>query len=74
MLTAKNILAPAIQRATQCPRVGFIIEGFGVPDHAHLHLIPLFRPEDTERTHAHTESAENMAMMAEKIRAHITLS
>lgn len=68
MLVAKNTIAPAIQRATGCPRVGFSIEGFGVSDHMHLHLIPLFQSGDMDIEKAHKESPENMSMIAEKIR------
>lgn len=69
MLTAKNIIAPAIQKATQAVRVGFIIEGMGVPDHAHLHLVPLFQAGDLDSRNAHTESPENMELITEKIRS-----
>lgn len=69
MLTAKNIIAPAIQKATQAPRIGFIVEGMGVPDHAHLHLVPLFQAGDLDSRNAHTESSENMASIAEKIQS-----
>ncbi len=68
MLTAKNIIGPAIQKATNCARIGYSVEGFGVPDHVHLHLIPLNEIGDLDPAKAHTESAENMEMVAEKIR------
>lgn len=68
MLTAKNIIGPAIQKATNCARLGYSVEGFGVPDHVHLHLIPLNEIGDLDPAKAHTESAENMEMVAEKIR------
>lgn len=71
MLTAKNTLGPALHRATKCARVGYAIEGFGVPDHMHLHLIPLFQDGDFDPGNAHTESPENMQIIAEKIIAEI---
>lgn len=67
ILTAKNIIAPAIKQATQCVRVGFGIEGFGVPDHMHLHLVPLHQMGDLDPSKAHTETPENMHMIQEKI-------
>jgi histidine triad (HIT) family protein len=67
MMVAKNILGPAIQKATNCVRVGYSVEGFWVPDHVHLHLIPLMQIGDMDPSKAHTESPENMAAMAEKI-------
>lgn len=69
MLTAKNILAPAIRQATWCTRIGYQIEWFGVPDHAHLHLIPLYGFGDFHPEKAHKESPENMEMIAQKIRS-----
>jgi histidine triad (HIT) family protein len=71
MMVAKNILGPAIQKATNCARIGYSVEGFGVPDHVHLHLIPLMGLGDLDPSKAHTETPENMAAMAEKIRNYI---
>ncbi len=71
MLTAKNIIAPALKKATNCERVGFSVEGLGVKDHMHLHLIPLYRIGDFNPDNAHTETPENMTAIAEKIRDEI---
>jgi histidine triad (HIT) family protein len=70
-LVWKNILWPAIQRATGCPRVSFLTEWFGVPDHFHLHLIPLFQAGDLDASHAHRETPEAMQMIANKIQKEI---
>lgn len=59
-------IAPAIQKATQCVRVGMAVEGFGVP-HAHLHLIPLFNEHEISPDLAHTESPEALKQIKEKI-------
>ena len=59
-------IAPAIQKATQCIRVGMAVEGFGVP-HAHLHLIPLFKEHEINPDLSHFESAEDLKEMKEKI-------
>jgi histidine triad (HIT) family protein len=61
-------IAPAIQKATQCVRVGMAVEGFGVP-HAHLHLIPLFKEHEIDPDLAHDEPAENLKMIGEKIKS-----
>lgn len=66
-LVAKNTIWPAIQRATSCPRVSFLTEWFGVPEHFHLHIVPLFQTGDLDTSHAHTESPEAMEMIATKI-------
>lgn len=71
MSVAKNTLAPAIKKATSALRIGFLIEWFGVPDHTHLHLIPLFESGDMSASHAHRETPENMSVIAEKIRSHL---
>lgn len=72
MLTAKNIIAPAIKKATNCERVGFSVEGLGVKDHMHLHLIPLFQLGDLNPEKAHTETSENMKMIQDKIVSSLT--
>jgi len=61
-------IAPAIQKATECVRVGMAVEGFGVP-HAHLHLIPLFKEHEIDPDLAHEETPENLKMIAEKIKS-----
>lgn len=71
MDVAKNVLAPAIKKATLSLRIGFLVEGFGVTDHAHLHLIPLMASGDMSTTSAHTEAPENMTLIAEKIRSYL---
>ena len=67
ILTAKNIIAPALKKATQCERVGFSVEGLGVKDHMHLHLIPLCHIGDFNPEKAHEETPENMDMICKKI-------
>ena len=74
MLTAKHILAPAIKRATGCVRIGFSVEGFGVPDHVHLHLIPLSTAGDMDPSKAHTESTERMESIQSRITSELQLS
>ena len=63
---AKKI-SKAIQSATWCERVGAIFAGFDVP-HVHYHLIPMTQSSDLDFARAHTESAEAMTLIAEKIR------
>lgn len=41
-------LAKAIQSATNCKRVVYMIHGFEVP-HLHIHLIPSFTGDDTHQ-------------------------
>jgi diadenosine tetraphosphate (Ap4A) HIT family hydrolase len=51
--------------------VSFLTEGFGVPDHFHLHIIPLFQEGDLDASRAHHESPEAMQDIADKIRKEI---
>lgn len=60
-------LSKAIQKATKSKRIGLVIHGMGVPDHFHLHLIPLFSSNDTDQAKAHQEPAEKMQEIKEKI-------
>ncbi|MBP9763271.1 MAG: HIT family protein [Candidatus Pacebacteria bacterium] len=61
-------IAPAIQKATNCVRVGMAVEGFGVP-HAHLHLIPLFKQFELDPDLAHEETPESLKEIGEKIKS-----
>lgn len=38
----------ALQKTYSPPRVGLVIEGFGVP-HTHLHLIPMYKGDDLKK-------------------------
>jgi len=70
MGVAKKI-ANAMRKAYRYPRVGQIIEGFGVP-HAHIHLFGLEQPiEPTiahHVAHKHTATAEELHTEANKLR------
>lgn len=59
-------IAPAIQKATNCPRVGMVVEGFGVP-HAHLHLVPIFKIQGLDPNLQHEEPESMMKEIQEKI-------
>ena len=37
-----------IKDVTHAERIGIVVEGYGVP-HAHIHLIPLLRPDDIKK-------------------------
>lgn len=70
MLAAKRLI-PAIKAAAESVRVGLVIEGLEVP-HAHIKLIPISRTGDLDQSNAKTASPEELAMMAEKIRSHLS--
>ena len=68
-LNAQKI-AKAIQKATQCPRVGTIVAGFEVP-HYHLHLIPARSIPELSFTRAQRRSEAEMKDIQQKIISHL---
>lgn len=69
LLAAKRLI-PAIQAATGAARIGLMIEGLEVP-HAHIKLIPINGAGDMDSTNAKPATNEDLAAMAEKIRANL---
>lgn len=67
MIFAKKI-APAIQQAIPCKRIGVSVIGLEVP-HTHVHLIPLNTMQDINFTREKMKvTSEELAQTAEKIR------
>lgn len=60
---AKKI-AKHIQETIKPPRVGVIVEGFGVP-HAHIHLIPIYKSNDLQKSDKLDPGNRALAEMAE---------
>ncbi|AQG80303.1 HIT family protein [Spirosoma montaniterrae] len=67
MAFAKKI-APAIERAILCQRIGVAVVGLEVP-HAHIHLIPLNSMADMNFNNKLKLTQEELAETAAKIRA-----
>lgn len=63
----------AIQKSTQCPRVGQIVAGFEVP-HYHLHLIPAWSIPDLDFKRAQRRSPTEMEEIQKKIISQLSLS
>lgn len=59
-------IAQAIQKATNCPRVGQMVAGFEVP-HFHLHLIPAWSIPDLDFKRAQRLKPEEMKKIQESI-------
>lgn len=69
-LFAKYI-ATGIKQAVPCKRIGTAVIGLEVP-HCHLHLIPLTKMDDANFSRPKlSPGQEELAAMAEAIRAHI---
>lgn len=68
-LNAQKI-AKAIQKATDCPRVGTIVAGFEV-QHYHLHLIPAWSIPDLDFKRAKKLSPDEMIALRTKIKSYL---
>lgn len=68
MLFARTV-AIVLTSITNAPRIGRLVEGFGVPDHAHLHLIPLTGPNQLDMSKAQEMPFEDMESFARKFKA-----
>lgn len=69
MQFAKQI-APAIEKAVPCKRIGVAVIGLEVP-HAHVHLIPLNSMADMNFSSKLKLTQEELTETAEKIRSHL---
>jgi histidine triad (HIT) family protein len=66
MVFAKKI-APAIEKAVECKRLGVMVAGLEVP-HAHMHLIPIVGLSDLSFENQKPADNDELAQVAEKIR------
>ena len=69
MVVSKKV-AKAIKKAYPCTRVGMTIAGLEVP-HTHLHLLPIDSLTDFDFSRAAFAEAEELAKVAENIKAHL---
>lgn len=69
LLAAKQLVEP-IRRAMGSKKVGLVIEGLEIP-HAHIKLVPISEAGDLAQANAREASQDELAMIAEKIRAEI---
>ncbi|GMU25169.1 HIT family protein [Patescibacteria group bacterium] len=70
LLATKKLIEP-IREAAGSVRVGLVIEGLEVP-HAHIKLIPINGPGDLDSANAREATHEELAAMAQAIRARIS--
>lgn len=63
--TAK-IIGGHIREVIASPRVGVVVEGFGVP-HVHIHLIPIYRGDDLKRLDSLTPTEEELSRIAKRL-------
>jgi histidine triad (HIT) family protein len=60
-------LAQKIQKVTGAERIGFLVEGFGIKDHAHLHLIPLTGAGQMDLSNSQEASDEELKKWQQKL-------
>lgn len=65
-----RIIAKAIKKATDSPRVAQAVVGLEVP-HFHLHLIPMWNPSDLDFKKSSPSTTQEMEMMQKKIISHM---
>lgn len=57
-----------IQEVIQSPRVGIVVEGFGVP-HVHVHLVPIYHGNDLKKQQNEGEPDHKaLAAMAQRLK------
>lgn len=56
-----------IREIIKSPRVGVVVEGFGVP-HTHVHLVPIYQEYDLQSTDHLNPSDDDLAKMASRLR------
>jgi len=56
-----------IHQVINCPRVGVVVEGFGVP-HTHVHLIPIYERNDLQRPEKLVLTDEQLAATAARLK------
>ena len=72
LFEAAKILSKPIKKFANTPRIGFAIEGFGVP-HAHLHIVPLYHGAELmpNRSSVPDEKASELDRVAAAIKANL---
>lgn len=65
-----KIVATAIQKHTQCIKVGMTVMGLEI-NHAHIHLIPLNKNGDMDIYTKKAQTSEQLAEVAQSIRAYL---
>lgn len=64
---ARNI-ANHLQKVSGAERIGFLIEGYGIKDHAHLHLVPLTGPGQMNLSKTQEASDEELTEWQRKLK------
>ncbi len=71
LFVAVKKLAVILKEVTHATRIGLVIEGLGVPDHVHVHLIPINEVGELDSSHKVSVTKEENQALAEKIKSAI---
>lgn len=59
-------VSKVLLKVSQAKRVGMLVEGFGVEEHAHLHLVPITGPGQLNMSLAKKASLSQLQIFADK--------
>lgn len=69
-LTARN-LSTKIKNIIGAPRIGLVIEGFGV-NHVHIHLVPVYQGNELNPERARPANREDLQIMQGRILTYLS--
>lgn len=67
MFSFARTIAKNLQNVSGAERIGFLIEGYGIKDHVHLHLVPLTGPGQMDLSKSEEASDEELQKWQEKL-------
>jgi histidine triad (HIT) family protein len=62
-------VALALQTMTKAEKIGMVLEGYGIKDHAHIHLMPLSGPGQLNINQAPEASDNELAEVAKEFQS-----
>jgi len=62
-------ISKVLLEVSQAKRIGILVEGFGVEEHAHLHLVPITGPGQLDMSLAKEVSLSQLQIFADKFTA-----
>jgi histidine triad (HIT) family protein len=71
LFVAAKQISRSLNEAFRPPRVGVVIEGFGVA-HLHVHLIPLYQMGELDVHRDHSTATQTLSSVAERLRVIIS--
>jgi histidine triad (HIT) family protein len=66
IMSVAKIIAKKLKGAFNSPKVGIVVEGFGV-EHIHIHLVPVFKSAELDPNNATPTGIDELRKIADKI-------